>query len=397
MSFRENQYRWVMLILLWLLYVAFGMVARSIFPLVTPIIADLKLSHSQMGFILGSWQLTYIFAALVAGTLLDSWGVHKSIVAGAAVIGLSASLRYFSNDFLSLLTTVALFGLGGPMISIGGPKTISAWFQGQSRGIATGIYTTGNWVGGLLALSMTNSLIMPMVGNNWRRSFVVYGMITFGIGLIWMLLARRKGSAESPGHMAIIHVLRNYGNLRNVHIVLFMGMLAFAISHGFSSWLPNILEIKGLSPQQAGFAASVTVAAGIPSILIIPSMVPEHSRGRTVAILAVLSAVNIVLVMKISGLALILGLAILGFTSSPFMPLLLLILMDSPGVDTGHMGSVGGMFFCVAEIGGVAGPLLMGVLMDLTGTFMAGALFLAGLCVAITALTRFLNHHPESY
>ncbi len=397
MSFRENQYRWVMLILLWLLYVAFGMVARSIFPLVTPIIADLKLSHSQMGFILGSWQLTYIFAALVAGTLLDSWGVHKSIVAGAAVIGLSASLRYFSNDFLSLLTTVALFGLGGPMISIGGPKTISAWFQGRSRGIATGIYTTGNWVGGLLALSMTNSLIMPMVGNNWRRSFVVYGMITFGIGLIWMLLARRKGSGESPGHMAIVYVLRNYGNLHNVHIVLFMGMLAFAISHGFSSWLPNILEIKGLSPQQAGFAASITVAAGIPSILIIPSMVPGHSRGRTVAILAVLSAVNIVLVMKISGLALILGLAILGFTSSPFMPLLLLILMDSPGVDTGHMGSVGGMFFCVAEIGGVAGPLLMGVLMDLTGTFMAGALFLAGLCVAITALTRFLNHHPESY
>ncbi len=58
---------------------------------------------------------------------------------------------------------------------------------------------------------------------------------------------------------------------------------------------------------------------------------------------------------------------------------------------------VGGMFFCVAEIGGVAGLLLMGVLMDLTGTFMAGALFLAGLCMAITVFTRFLNHHPESY
>ena len=64
-----------MLILLWLLYIAFGMVARAIFPLVTPILADLALTYSQMGTILGSWQLTYILAALVAGTILDRWGM----------------------------------------------------------------------------------------------------------------------------------------------------------------------------------------------------------------------------------------------------------------------------------------------------------------------------------
>ena len=89
--------------------------------------------------------------------------------------------------------------------------------------------------------------------------------------------------------------------------------------------------------------------------------------------------------------ALLIGLALLGFISSPFMSLLLLILMDSPGVDARHMGSAGGMFFCVAEIGGFAGPFFMGVLVDLTGSFMAGALFLAGLCVATAALTYSLR------
>ena len=53
----------VILLLLWLLYAAFGAVARCIFPLVTPILADLRISYSQMGLILGSWQLTYILAA----------------------------------------------------------------------------------------------------------------------------------------------------------------------------------------------------------------------------------------------------------------------------------------------------------------------------------------------
>jgi nitrate/nitrite transporter NarK len=98
--------------------------------------------------------------------------------------------------------------------------------------------------------------------------------------------------------------------------------------------------------------------------------------------------------MKISGTPIYLGLATLGFISAPFMALLLLILMDSPGVETRHMGSAGGMFFCVAEIGGFTGPLIMGILVDMTGTFMAGALFLAGLCLAMAWLTAFLTQRP---
>lgn len=392
-----------MLLLLWLLYTIFGMVSRSIFPLVTPILADLELSYAQMGLILGSWQLTYIFAALIAGTILDRWGARKSIFAGAIVIGLSASLRYFSAGFVSMLLAVALFGLGGPMISIGGPKTISAWFRGPSRGTAIGLYTSGNWIGGLLALALTNSLVMPLVGNDWKQAFVVYGMVTFSAGLLWMLFARETESREISESMAIIDVFRNLGNLGNVRIVLAMGLLAFAISHGFSSWLPKILETNGMSGPQAGFAASLTIAAGIPSILIFPALVSARYRGKTLALLAILTAVNIILVMKVSGMALYIGLALLGFVSAPFMALLLVILMDSPGVETRHMGSAGGMFYCVAEIGGFAGPLFMGVLVDLSGTFMAGAIFLAGLCIAIAVLTRFLkrgtpgwNENPQS-
>lgn len=383
-----------MLALLWLLYTAFGIVARSIFPLVTPILADLELSYSQMGLILGSWQLTYIFAALVAGTVLDRWGIRKSIFAGALVIGLSASLRYFSGGFISMLTAVALFGLGGPMISIGGPKTISSWFHGRSRGTAMGIYTTGNWVGGLMALALTNSLVMPLVGNSWRLAFVVYGMTTFSIALHWLLLARGDGSGENSESLRVVDVFANLIKIRNVRILLIMGLLAFGIGHGFSSWLPKILEDSGMSAAQAGWAAAISIAAGIPSILILPTTVPPHFRGRIIAVFAVLTSSNLVLVMNISGTALYLGLAALGFISAPFMALLLLILMDSPGVETRHMGSAGGMFFCVAEIGGFTGPFIMGILVDATGTFMTGALFLAGLCLAMAWLTAFLTRRP---
>src|SRR4030042_5155498 len=123
-SLGEDRHRWMNLFLLWLLYVAFGLISRSVAPLVTPILKDLQLSYTQMGFILGSWQLTYIVVAILAGTLIDKWGVRKSLMAGAIVIGLSSALRYFPKGFGGMLWAVALFGAGGSMISGGLPKAL---------------------------------------------------------------------------------------------------------------------------------------------------------------------------------------------------------------------------------------------------------------------------------
>ena len=380
-----------MLVLLVLLYAAFGLISRSIFPLVTPILADLRLSYSQMGFILGSWQLTYIFAALVAGAVLDRWGVRKSIFAGAIIIGLSASLRYFTVGFISMLAAVALFGVGGPMISVGGPKVIAFWFRGRSRGTAMGIYTTGSWFGGLTALALTNSLVMPLVGHSWRFTFVFYGLTAFAVALLWYVLAEAGGSGTLQERSGIVAVFGQLVRIRNVRILLAMGLLAFAIIHGFSSWLPKILEDSGLSAARAGWAAALAIATGIPSILILPSVVPPRLRGRMIALFALLTAGHLFLVLKASGIALYIFLAVLGFAIAPFMAMLLLILMDSAGVETRHMGSAGGMFFCVAEIGGFTGPLIMGILVDATGTFMAGAMFLAGLCLVMAVLTAMLD------
>ena len=387
----QDPFRWVILFLLWLLYVAFGMVARAIFPLVTPIINDLQLSYSQMGVILGSWQLTYILVAMAAGTILDRWGVHKSILAGAAIIGLSAALRCFANDFAIMLIAVALFGVGGPMISIGGPKTISEWFRGKSRGTAIGIYTTGPWIGGLFAVALTNSWVMPLVGNSWRLVFVGYGLFTLAVGIVWGFLARKSGSLEPVAESGIYEVFRRLFEVGNVRVLLVMALLAFAIGHGFSSWLPNILEQSGMSASRAGFAAAIPLATGIPSILLIPRLVPPQHRGFIIAVLGLLTMVNLVLVMLLTGMLLYAALVVLGFISAPFMSLMLLILMDTREVDSRDMGAAGGMFFCVAEIGGFAGPLMMGVLVDATGTFLAGTIFLAGLCLAISGLTSLLK------
>ena len=210
-----------------------------------------------------------------------------------------------------MLIAVALFGVGGPMISIGGPKTISEWFHGKSRGTAIGIYTTGPWIGGLFAVALTNSWVMPLVGNSWRLTFVVYGLYTMGVGILWGILARKCGPPAPDEGPGIYPVFRGLFGVRNVQALLLMALLAFAIGHGFSSWLPNILENTGMSASQAGFAASIPLATGIPAILLIPRFVPSRLRGYMIAIFGLLTTVNLVLVMFASGVALYTALATL--------------------------------------------------------------------------------------
>ncbi|MFO7963997.1 MAG: MFS transporter [Desulfobacterales bacterium] len=381
-----------MLMLLWLLYIAFGMVARSIFPLVTPILEDLRLSYAQMGMILGSWQLTYILAALAAGSILDRWGIRKSIMAGAFIIAASAGLRYFADGFFCMLAAVALFGAGGPMISIGGPKTISEWFEGKDRATAVGMYTTGPWLGGLLALSLTNSLIMPLVNGSWRLAFVCYGVVTLMLAVCWWICSRRiAASPETNDDLPFTGVFRHLVRIKTVRILLVMSVLSFALGHGISGWLPRILEGKGLSASLAGFAAALPLAAGVPAVLFLPRLIPEKFRGKAIAVCALLTIFNLMVVMTSSGTLLFGALIVYGFFASPFMPLMLLILMNTPEIESRYMGAAGGMFFCVAEIGGFTGPLIMGILVDMTGTFMAGALFLACLCLVLAGLSYALE------
>ena len=153
--------RWLMLAGVWLIYFCFGLTVTSLAPLVRPVTQDLGMSYAEMGSVLGAWQLVYIVTALPCGALVDRFGLRRSLLLCSLVMGFSFILRAYAVDHLTLFLSVALFGFGGPLVSIGAPKLISLWFAGRERGLAMGIYVTGPAFGGITSLSLTNSVMMP--------------------------------------------------------------------------------------------------------------------------------------------------------------------------------------------------------------------------------------------
>jgi len=197
-----HPYRWMILAGVWLLYSSFAMIVASIAPLVQVIETDIGIGHATMGTVLGAWPLIYIASSAPCGVLLDRFGPRRMLFLALLVVALSAALRSLSTSYIELFLSVVVFGIGGPVVSAGAPKVISLWFSGKDRGLAVGIYYTGNAFGGIYALSMTNSVMMPLLGNDWRNVMLAYSAFALCAGLIWLGISSHPASRDMEIRLA---------------------------------------------------------------------------------------------------------------------------------------------------------------------------------------------------
>jgi len=383
--------RWLMLALIWFIYFCFGLVTASLAPLVTPIIADLALSDKQMGLVLGTWQLIYIGTAYPLGNLVDRLGVHRSVTAGVIIMGVSLAARAAATGFYTLFIAVALFGIGGPIISAGAPKLVSLWFRGRERGLASGIYSTAPVAGNTAALAIGGSLIIPLTGT-WRGIGVVYGVVLLVALAAWLMLAKKPPAegvpasrvgeldepVRSPSRPDDIHSSSGWGTfkqllaIRNVQLVMLLAVVTLLTTHGLNSWLPTYLHERSMTLAEAGLWSAGATAAGIAGGLLIPGLTGSGTRSRVLAAVLAFVGASLTGLVFLNGWGLILSVLLYGFIVRAIMPLAHVVLMETPGVGSRRMGAATGMYFTFGEVGGFAGPFLLGVAREATGSLAFG-------------------------
>jgi cyanate permease len=387
-----------MMVLVWLVYASFGFATGSLAPLVGPIMADLGMTNAQMGLVLGAWQLVYIASSGPLGATVDRLGPRRAIAIGMSVGLVSMLARGLAPNFAVLFVTVALFGVGGPVISIGAPKVVSLWLTGRERSVAAGLYATAPVVGNAFAFFTAANVVVPLFGT-WRGISIFYGALMAVILAAWWLLARdppavalaaasTRRQAERGGPMAL---LAN----RNVQVILLLAFGAFLLNHGLGNWLPTLLQERGFSGGAAGTWMGFATLFSAVGMFTLPALA---RRGRRVTILTFMLFGAVATTI---GLALLVGPGLLTvlFVSSalraPLMPVLTLVLMETPGVGARRMGTAAGLFFAAAEVGGFSGPFFLGAVRDATGSLTAGMLAFAGVIVPMLLLTRLLRE-PEA-
>jgi cyanate permease len=366
-------------------YFSFGLVSSAIAVLVTPIRADLGLTFSQMGVILGSWQLTYIAAAIPLGLLVDRMGLRLALTIGGLLMAASALSRAFAVDFLSMLLAVGLFGIGGPIVSIGLPKLVATWFPPTERGSATAVYITTVTIGSAVGLAATEPLLLPWLGD-WRSLYRALALITALLALGWLLFGRDRPLAE-PRSMPLAWRVALGGVARSpaVLMISIIGLTGFLISHGINNWLPQMLESRGFDPLASGGMATLPrLSAVLGGILAAQATRMLGGTAPAAALVLLLSTVGMASLLTSPPTAwLAAALLLLGLVTAAIMPLTSIMLMNRPEVGSERMGVAMGYYFAVGEIGGFGGPALLGITLDASGGFTLGI----GLILTATLLT----------
>ena len=389
--------RWAVLAGVWLAYFCFGLTIVTLAPLVAEVSAELGMSRSQMGTVLGAWQLVYIGSAIPLGIMLDRVGIRRGLLFAFAMIALSVVLRSQAGGYASLFLAVAVFGLGGPLVSVGAPKAISLWFDGRERQMAMGIYMTAPTLGSLAGLSLTNGLFMPLLNGDWRGVILVYACFIAASALVWWLITMHRDcktqerlQAATPRESQRQNFLRLI-RIPAFRIVLAMSIGIFFCNHGMNNWLPEILRAKGMTAAEAGYLASLPVLFAVSASLIIPRLAIPRRRIWILGLLFSAFGISALVLQAVDGYWLISALALQGIARGSAMTLSILVLLDIPGVGTERAGVAGGMFFSAAEIGGVMGPVSIGVVSDLSGGFDAPLWMLCAMSMILLTLLAGLH------
>lgn len=349
------------------------------------IITDIGLTGTQAGVLAGAVPLTYIPLALFSGLAIDRVGAGPSIGVGALVFGVAQVLRSVASGFPTLLAATLLVGVGATAITFGLPKLVSVLFPPEQTGTPSSVYLVGSSAGTAGAFAIGRPILGPALGG-WRPLFLWSGVVAVGYAIGWFLLIRFVGIGgrvpdEDPTFTpdSLGRDVRRVVGHRELRLLVIVGTMYLLLVHGLQGWLPTLLESRGLSSALAGRTASLLVAANVVGVLGVPPLADRLGvrRGAIVACGALAGCG--VLGILAGGVGPLAGAGVIcaGLGLGGISPLVRAIPAELDGIGPDLTGAAVGLVFAVGEIGGFAGPVLLGGLRDLTGSFAPGLVVLA--------------------
>ncbi|MGW2324953.1 MFS transporter [Streptomyces sp. NPDC001700] len=361
---------------------------------------DLHLTATQQGILLSSFGWAYLLLQIPTGRLIDKIGAKLAF--GYALIGwsLATAAVVLSRGFGSLVgIRVALGAFEAPAFPSNNRLVVN-WFPGSERGRATATYTSGEYIG-LAVAAPALSLLTVHFG--WRSVFLVTGAVGLLFSVVWF---RRvydrpeqspKVSVEELAHIqqpdeqesaaavenaseaelstlrADLRVLLTNKRLWGMYI----GQFASAsVLFFFLTWFPSYLvEEKGMGIIKAGFWASAPYLAALVGTLAggaWSDRMLNNGRSRTVArklpvMIGFVLASIIVCANFTDSAPLVITFMSIAFFAQGLMQNSWALFADS--VPRRLTGTGGGVFNFMANAGGVLTPLVIGFIVDATGSF----------------------------
>ena len=366
--------------------------------------------NTQLGLVLSSFFIGYIFTQYLGGFLADRYGGKKVLGYGVLFWSLFTILTPAAahHSFFLLLFTRVLLGLGEGVTFPALHSLYARWVPYQERTRAIAFTNSGIPLGSIFAYVVT-PIIMIVYG--WEWAFYSFG----AIGIVWfffwqrnitslpnehpdisqneltLILKEAPASEKAPKLPPFKTLIKN----RPLWAIIVAHFCANWPLFVFISWLPIYLK-DGLGVDYQDETALFITLILIPSIVsvIFVNLGGFLSDNFIKKGYHKLSVRRICTIIGFGGSAISLGIIPL-FESIIGVITMLCITNMCAGLGTGgfsvnhadigpkHTGSIMGISATIATIPGIIGVAISGFLVDLTGSFdsifyLASAIVLFG-------------------
>jgi len=349
----------------------------------------------RMGWTATQTQLPYMTACacfalsmVPGGRLQDRYGPRMVITASAILAGIGFVL---SGATLSVIGLIVFFGVVfGVAMGLGYAAPTPAavkWFGSHRRGIISGIVVSGF---GLAPVVMAPTATTLIEAFGIRAAFVIIGL---GYLAILLVLAQfisnpPAGYTTQPapaGYRRVNVALRDH-DWREVLRSRVFYVLWVLFCFGTFAGLLVIGQLSKIGAEQAGIATPfilITVyavfnAGGRVAWGVISDRI---GRARSLFIAFTVQLLTYLVFARLTTPAgLFAGIAAVGFTFGGMLTLFPSFTADSFGLK--NLGVNYGMLITAWGVGGVFGPLVGGLVRDMTGTYAISYTVSAGLSAA---------------
>jgi NNP family nitrate/nitrite transporter-like MFS transporter len=327
--------------------------------LVSEVRADLDIGIGEWGLLWSGISLGVLLSSIPGGALGDRFGVRRLVASGLVVSGSALLLRATAGQFLTMLLTMILFGVGLGVASTNVPKALGTWFPANKLGLANGLALAGLGAGQACAALLT----VPVAGRlgGWRLLTLILGAVLIGAAVYWWLAVREtaprfpRGDAPRQPRPAVARVLR----IRQIWILgscyaLFLGGLLGAIGY-----LPTYLtSVRGLSPQSAGIVISLAPWTFVIGSALLPALSDRvKMRGVVYGTGIIGSALFVLGHVYFGGFALAMVSALFGLSAGA-VGILFVVPVEMNRVGPALAGTAIGVIVSAGFLGGSVLPAL---------------------------------------
>ncbi|AFR50719.1 Cyanate permease [Gordonia sp. KTR9] len=345
-------------------------------PLIGTISDDAGFSSAVAGLLTALPVLFFGISAPVAPRLANRFGIER-VIFGALLVLIVGILVRLIPSAAALFAGSAVIGAAIGTCNVVLPALIKRDFAHRS-GLMTGLYSM-TLSGGAAVASGVSVPINDELGGNWRLALATWALLALVAVVVWIPQLPMVHRVTSAGQATSL--------LKNPiawAITVFMGTQSL-IFYTFVAWLPQYLVETGMSPLRAGAVlASAQVVALIMSLLapIVAGRFADQ-RAVTLSVITVCAVGFVGLLSTDVWPGFWAACVMVGPGSSISLALLFMVLRSSGSEQTGQ---VSGMAQSVGYLAAAAGPIVIGAIHDVTGSWTL-AMAVLGLVLVPQALS----------